>query len=104
MTAATARPSANWPSRGSSTAPREGQAIELGPLDDDLGLPEGDFSSVLEDWARHLCLRGSFAGAGQSLEDLLGPRLGARTLEPINRAIADSSMPFRDAAEVPPAA
>ena len=29
---------------------REGQKIERVPLDERLGLPEGDFSYVLEDW------------------------------------------------------
>ena len=46
---------------------REGQKIERIPLDERLGLPEGDFSYVLEDWGQRLCLKGSFAEAGQSL-------------------------------------
>ena len=55
---------------------REGQKIERVPLDERLGLPEGDFSYVLEDWGQRLCLKGSFAEAGQSLEMLLGLRVG----------------------------
>ena len=43
---------------------REGQKIECVPLDERLGLPEGDFSYVLEDWAQRLCLKESFAEAG----------------------------------------
>src|SRR5262249_59445614 len=43
---------------------REGQRIERVPLDERLGLPEGDFSYVLEDWGQRLCLKGSFAEAG----------------------------------------
>jgi hypothetical protein len=46
---------------------REGQVIEWVPLDERLGLPEGDFSYVLEDWGQRLGLKGSFAEAGQSL-------------------------------------
>jgi hypothetical protein len=57
---------------------REGQKIERVPLDERLGLPEGDFSYVLEDWGQRLCLKESFAEAGQSLEMLLGLRLGTR--------------------------
>jgi hypothetical protein len=83
---------------------REGQAIELAPLDCDLSLPAGDFSYVLEDWAQRFCLKGSFAEAGQSLEEILGLRIGARTLEHMNQTMADFATPFRDAAEVPPAA
>jgi hypothetical protein len=60
---------------------REGQRIERVPLDERLGLPEGDFSYVLEDWSQRLCLKGSFAEAGHSLEMLLGLRLGTRALE-----------------------
>ena len=43
-----------------------------------LALPEGDSSHVLEDWGQRLCLKGSFAEAGQSLEMLLGLRVGSR--------------------------
>ena len=57
---------------------REGQKIEWVPLDERLGLPEGDFSYVLEDWGQRFCLKESFAEAGQSLEMLLGLRLGTR--------------------------
>ena len=60
---------------------REGQRIERTPLDERLGLPEGDFSYVLEDWSQRFCLKESFAEAGRSLEVLLGLRLGRRTLE-----------------------
>ena len=60
---------------------REGQEIESVPLDERLGLPAGDFSYVLEDWVQRFCLKGSFAEAAESLETLLGLRLGSRTLE-----------------------
>src|SRR3954466_3838251 len=60
---------------------REGQRIERVPLDERLGLPEGDFSYVLEGWGQRFCLKESFAEAGRSLEMLLGLDLGRRTLE-----------------------
>ena len=81
---------------------REGQRIEHVPLDERLGLPEGDFSYVLEDWRQRLCLKESFAEAGRSLEMLLGLRLGTRTLEHMNRAVAGYAPAFRDALAVPP--
>lgn len=59
---------------------REGQEIDRVPPDGRLGLPEGDFSYVLEDWSQRLCLEGSFAEAGHSLEMPLGLRLGVRAL------------------------
>jgi hypothetical protein len=83
---------------------REGQVIERVPLDERLGLPEGDFSYVLEDWSQRLCLKGSFAEAGCSLEMLLGLRLGTRALEGMNRAVAGDAPAFQASLEVPPPA
>src|SRR5829696_5691495 len=83
---------------------REGQPIERAPLDERLGLPAGDFSYVLEDWTQRFCLKGSFAEAAESLETLLGLRLGSRTLEHMNQELASFVVPFRDAVEPPPAA
>jgi hypothetical protein len=81
---------------------REGQRIERVPLDERLGLPEGDFSYVLEDWGQRLCLKGSFAEAGRSLEMMLGLKPGARTLEHMSRAVAGYAPAFRDALPLPP--
>jgi hypothetical protein len=81
---------------------REGQKIELVPLDARLGLPQGEFSYVLEDWSQRFCLKESFAEAGQSLEMLLGLRLGRRTLEQMNRTVAGYVTPFRETSEPPP--
>ena len=65
---------------------REGQEIESVPLDGALGLPEGEFSYVLEDWVQRFCLKESFAEASRSLETLLGLRLYSRTLEHMNQS------------------
>src|SRR4051812_12160875 len=83
---------------------REGQKIEWVPLDERLGLPEGDFSYLLEDWGQRLCRKGSFAEAGQSLEMLLGLRVGSRALERMNRAVADHAPSFQDSLGPPPPA
>lgn len=83
---------------------REGQQIERAPLDERLSLPAGDFSYVLEDWTQRFCLKGSFAEAAESLETLLGLRLGSRTLEHQNQELARFVVPFRDAIEPPSAA
>jgi hypothetical protein len=82
---------------------REGQRIERVPLDERLALPEGDFSYVLEDWGQRLCLKGSFAEAGQSLEMLLGLRVGSRALEQMSRVVAAHAPSFQDSLEPPPA-
>jgi hypothetical protein len=83
---------------------RERQEIERVPLDERLGLPAGDFSYVLEDWTQRFCLKGSFAEAAESLETILGLRLGSRTLEHMNQELAGFVVPFREATEPPPAA
>src|SRR5262245_49476973 len=83
---------------------REGQRIERVPLDERLGLPEGEFSYVLEDWSQRLCLKESFAEAGHSLEMLLGLRLGTRALGGMNRAVAAYAPAFQASWEVPPSA
>src|SRR3954464_13137315 len=82
---------------------REGQKIEHVPLDAVLGLPEGEFSYVLEDWTQRLCLKGAFAEAAQSLHDLLGLRHGVRSLEHMSQAVADSAAAFADSRPTPPA-
>jgi hypothetical protein len=81
---------------------REGQKIERVPPDERLGLPEGDFSYVLEDWGQRLGLKGSFAEAGQSPEMLLGLRVGVRALERMNRVVAGHARSFQDSLEPPP--
>lgn len=58
---------------------------------------------MLEDWAQRLCLKGSFAEAGQSLEMLLGLRLGTRALEQMNRVVASYALSFQASLEPPPA-
>ena len=82
---------------------REGQEIESVPLDCALGLPAGEFSYVLEDWVQRFCLKESFTEASRSLETLLGLRLYSRTLEHMNRVVAESATPFRETIGPPPA-
>lgn len=82
---------------------REGQRIELVPLDTRLGLPEGEFSYLLQDWAQRLCLKGAFAEAAGSLHDLLGLRPSVRSLEHMSQAVAESAAAFAEGRPTPPA-
>ena len=82
---------------------REGQKIQSAPLDATLGLPEGEFSYVLEEWAQRLCVQGSFAEAVQSLDDLLGLRPGVRSLEHMNQTVAEEAGNFAANRPTPPA-
>jgi hypothetical protein len=83
---------------------REGQKIERVPLDERLALPEGDFSYVLQDWLQRLCIKESFAEAAEALHGLLGLRIGSRTAEHMNQAMARDVIPFRETTAPPPAA
>lgn len=82
---------------------REGQKIEYVPLDAKLGLPAGEFSYVLEDWAQRLCLKGAFAEAVHSLHDLLGLQPSVRSLEHMNRTVAEFAADFAEQRPTPPA-
>jgi hypothetical protein len=82
---------------------REGQRIAHVPLDARLGMPEGEFSYLLQDWAQRLCLKGAFAEAAGSLHELLGLRPSVRSLEHMSQAVADSAAAFADSRPTPPA-
>lgn len=82
---------------------REGQKIEAVPLDARLGLPEGDFSYVLEDWQQRLCIKESFAEATETLAELLGVAPSVRAAEVMNQQMADSAHCFRVEQPCPPA-
>jgi hypothetical protein len=82
---------------------REGQKIEWVPLDATLGVPAGEFSYVLEDWAQRLCLQGAFAEGAGSLADLLNLHVSVRSLEHMNQVVAASVPSFADQRPLPPA-
>jgi hypothetical protein len=83
---------------------REGQKITWVPLDARLGLPEGEFSYLLEDWSLRFCLRGAFAEGRGSLAELLGLRPSVRSLEHMSRAVAEAVPAFTGGRPTPPPA
>lgn len=82
---------------------REGQQLQHVPLDARLGVPEGEFSYLLEAWSQRLCLQGAFAEAAGSLHDLLHLRPSVRSLEQQNRTVARFAANFTDERPLPPA-
>jgi len=82
---------------------REGQKIEVMPLDASLGLPAGEFSYLLEDWQQRFCVKESFGEATGDLAELLGIAPSVRAAEVMNRQMAEFAPSFRrDQAPPPP--
>ncbi|MGA7979450.1 MAG: ISKra4 family transposase, partial [Chromatiaceae bacterium] len=51
---------------------REGQKIEAVPLDERLGLPQGKYSYLLQDWDQHLAVEMPYATVSAALTRILG--------------------------------
>jgi hypothetical protein len=81
---------------------REGQKIVLAPLDQRLGLPENDFSYLLQDWAQALGVEQAFGRVSQTLEMILGFGMPVDSLERQNRQMAGSVEGFRESRPAPP--
>ena len=82
---------------------REGQEIELAPLDARLQLPESEFSYVLQDWAQALGVEHAFARAAEVLCMILGLNLPVHSLERMNRKMSESVADFRASRPAPAA-
>ena len=82
---------------------REGQKIELVPVDTRLALPEAKFSYLLQDWNQWLATEEPFAKVATSLERILGLRQHVDSLETGSRHLAASVAVFREAQAAPPA-
>ena len=76
-------------------AVREGQKVEFAPLDQQLGLPAGEFSYVLEDWQQRLCVQESYGEAVTSLVTLLGVAPSERAAEQMTQRLAVDAEEFQ---------
>jgi len=85
-------------------AVRPKQKIEYAAVDEQLGLPQGECSYVLEDWLQKLCVQESFDEGVQTLHDWLGVGLNVRGAEAINRRLAQHAESYRQAQPSPPSA
>lgn len=81
---------------------RPKQKIEYVPVDEQLGLPQGECSYVLEDWLQKLCVKDSFDEGVQTLHDWLGVKLNVRSAEASNRRMAKHAESYRELQPHPP--
>ena len=51
---------------------RETRRHEVVPLDARLNLPASDFSYVLQGWDQHLCVKGPYGEARETVREILG--------------------------------
>jgi hypothetical protein len=84
-------------------AHREGQKIEHVEVDQRLGLPEGEFSYVIQDWLQRFCIKESFEEAARGLETLLGLRVCVRSAEHMNQHLGEHTEAFRISQPAPEA-
>jgi hypothetical protein len=82
---------------------REGQKIDLVPLDARLQLPAGDYSYLLQEWDQLLGVEQAFGRVAQTLGAILGLKQSVDSLEQQNRHLAEHVAAFREAQPQPPA-
>lgn len=82
---------------------REGQKIELAPLDSRLALPESKFSYLLQDWDQHAATEQPYNQVSKFLERILGLRQHVDSLERMSRHMSDDAEEFCWSLKPPPA-
>jgi hypothetical protein len=82
---------------------RETQKHEVIPTDAVLGLPDSDFSHLLQEWDQAFCVQGSHAESRRTVERVLGIGQSVRSLEQMNVSMAQGVEAFRSSQPKPPA-
>jgi hypothetical protein len=82
---------------------REGQTIELVPLDPRLPLPESGYSYVLQDWDQAVGVEQAFSRIDETISMILGFHQPVDSLERMNRQMARAVESFRTSRPQPPA-
>jgi hypothetical protein len=75
---------------------RQGQALDLVPLDNRLQLPAGVFSYVLQDWDQSLAVEQAFSQVNQTIARILKLKQSVDSLEEMTRQMAREVGDFRD--------
>lgn len=71
-------------------------------MDQQLGLPAGEHSYVLQDWLERFCIKESFEEGSSSLQAVLGLYIPVGTAEHINQHLAEQAETFRISQPPPP--
>ena len=79
---------------------RAGQKIELVPTDQRLGLPESEFSYLLQDWDQQLGVEHAWNHVVEVIQRMLDVDQWVDSLERISRQTAEATKDFRD--QLPP--
>jgi len=82
---------------------RETQKHEVVPADARLGLPESDFSHLLQDWDQTFCVQGSYEQSRRTVERVLGLGQSVRSLEQMTESMGGTVEAFYESQPVPPA-
>jgi hypothetical protein len=82
---------------------RETQKHEVVPLDARLGLPESDFSHLLQKWDLAFCAKNSYQESRASVQEILGIGQSVRSLEQMVCSAAAEVAEFRHNQPAPPA-
>ncbi len=80
---------------------RQTQKYEVIPLDARLGLPESDFSYVLQGWDQSLCVQNSYDTSRNNIQRILGLGQTIGSLEQMNRTMAEEVEAFQGSQPVP---
>ena len=79
------------------------QKIELRPIDARMGLPEGEYSYLLQEFSQYFCIEEAFGKAREGIDKVLGQKLPVDSLERINRELGRQAEPFLEELPKPPA-
>ena len=82
---------------------RETQKHEVVPTDALLGLPDSEFSYLLQEWDQAFCVQGSYEQSRQTVQRVLGLGQSVRGLEQMSVDMAEDVDRFRESQPTPPA-
>lgn len=77
--------------------------IELRPIDARLGLQEGKYSYLLEEFSQFFCIEQAFDQASLAFDKVFGQRLPVDSLERLNRRVGAAAEQYLDDLPPPPA-